>query len=65
MRTGQVIGSTDRTASTAISRPVHYKDVMATLFNRVGIDARNTTFNDPQGRPQYLLDAGEPIPELV
>lgn len=65
MRTGQVIGSTDRTASTAISRPVHYKDVMATLFDRIGIDARNTTIDDPQGRPQYLLDEGEPMPELI
>jgi hypothetical protein len=65
MRTGQVIGSTDRTAGTAISRPVHYKDVFATLFNRLGIDARNTTINDPQGRPQYLLDEGEPMAEVV
>jgi len=65
MKTGQVIGSTDRTASSAISRPVHYKDVMATLFNRLGIDARNTTISDPQGRPQYLLDEGEPMPEVV
>ncbi|MGZ0163157.1 MAG: DUF1501 domain-containing protein [Planctomycetales bacterium] len=65
MRTGQVIGSTDRTAGTAISRPVHYKDVFATLFDRIGIDARNTTINDPQGRPQYLLDEGAPLAEVV
>jgi hypothetical protein len=65
MRTGQVIGATDRTASSAVSRPVHYKDVIATLFNRLGIDARNTTIIDPQGRPQYLLDEGEPMPEVV
>ena len=65
MRTGQVIGATDRTASSAVSRPVHYKDVMATLFNRLGIDARNTTIIDPQGRPQYLLDEGEPMPEVI
>jgi hypothetical protein len=44
---------------------VHYKDVFATLFNRLGIDARNTTINDPQGRPQYLLDEGEPMAEVV
>jgi uncharacterized protein (DUF1501 family) len=65
MRTGQVIGSTDRTAGTAISRPVHYKDVFATLFNRIGIDARNTTIVDPQGRPQYLLDEGELMSEVI
>jgi len=65
MRTGQVIGSTDRTAGTAIARPVRYKDIFATLFNRLGIDARNTTISDPQGRPQYLLDEGEPMAEVV
>jgi hypothetical protein len=64
-QSGQVIGSTDRTASTVASRPVHYKDIFATVFNHLGIDACNTTIIDPQGRPQYLLDAGEPLPELV
>jgi len=65
LQTGQVIGATDRTASTVISRPVHYQDIFATVFHNLGIDARTTTIVDPQGRPQYLLDAGEPLPELV
>lgn len=65
LKTGQVIGATDRTAGSVIARPVHYKDVMATLFDRVGIDARNTTINDPQGRPQYLLDEGQPLIEVI
>ena len=65
MPSGQIIGATDRTASTVVSRPVHYKDVFATIFQNLGIDARNTTITDPQGRPQYLLDGGEPLPELV
>lgn len=64
MRTGQVIGETDRTAGSAISRPVHYKDIFATLYKNLGIDARNVTILDPQGRPQYLLDEGEPLPEV-
>jgi uncharacterized protein (DUF1501 family) len=65
MRTGQVIGATDRTASTAVSRPVDYQDVFATLYHNLGIDARRTTILDPTGRPQYLLDAGEPIAEVA
>jgi uncharacterized protein (DUF1501 family) len=65
MRTGQVIGSTDRTAGSATSRPVHYKDVFATLYRNLGIDAKRTTIVDPSGRPRYLLDAGEVIHELV
>lgn len=65
MKTGQVIGATDRTASSATSRPVHYQDVMATLYHRLGIDPSRTTMIDPTGRPQYLLDRGQPIEELV
>lgn len=64
MRAGQVIGSTDRTGSAATSRPVTYKDVFATLYHNLGIDARRTTIIDPQGRPQHLLDEGEFISEL-
>ncbi len=64
LRTGQVIGSTDRTASEVRSRPVHYKDVFATLYRTLGIDASQTTLIDPSGRPQYLLDEGKPISEV-
>jgi len=39
--------------------------VCATLYHQLGIDARRTTLTDPQGRPQYLLDEGEPLSELV
>ncbi|MCA9052959.1 MAG: DUF1501 domain-containing protein [Planctomycetaceae bacterium] len=65
LRTGCVIGETDREAAAAIARPVHYKDVFATLYHTLGIDARQVTLTDPQGRPQYLLDDGAPLPELV
>ena len=65
MQVGQVIGATDRTAGAAVSRPVHYKDVFATLYQNLGIDARQITIVDPRGRPHYLLDEGEPIRELV
>ena len=65
MRTGQVIGATDRTASAVKERPVHYKDVFATLYHNLGIDPHAVTIEDPHGRPQYLLDAGTRIPELV
>lgn len=65
MSTGQVIGATDRTAGTAIERPVHYKDVAATLFHNLGIDSLRTTINDTRGRPQYLIDDGQPIAEVI
>ncbi len=65
MRTGQVIGETDRYAGAAISRPVHYQDVFATLYQNLGINARSVTITDPTGRPQYLLDHGEVIREVA
>lgn len=65
LRMGRVIGATDRTASAVTERPVTYKDVFATLYRSLGIDALQTTILDPRGRPQYLLDAGEPIRELI
>ncbi len=65
IRAGQVIGSTDRTASTVVSRPVSYKDVFATLYHNLGIDPHRVTLNDPTGRPQYLLDEGRALEELV
>jgi hypothetical protein len=48
-----------------VSRPVHYQDVIATLYQHLGIDARGTTLNDTTGRPQYLVDLGQPIAELI
>ena len=49
----------------AIERPVHYQDVIATLYHNLGIDGRKTTVIDPTGRPQYLVDTGQPIRELI
>ncbi|MGE5193255.1 MAG: DUF1501 domain-containing protein [Deltaproteobacteria bacterium] len=65
LRTGQVIGQTDRTASAAVARPVHYKDVMATLYHNLGIDLADARLTDPTGRPQMLLDAGQPLREVI
>lgn len=65
MRTGQVIGSTDRLGESVASRPVHYKDIFATLYHNLGLDARTLTVTDPTGRPQFLLDEGTPIKEII
>ena len=65
IRGGQVIGSTNRLGDDVASRPVHYKDIFATLYHNLGIDARTVTVIDPQGRPQFLLDEGSVMRELV
>ncbi len=64
MRTGQVVGSSDRYAAEAVN-PVHIHQIHATLYHNLGIDPRSTQFVDPAGRPQYLLDMRDPIKELV
>ena len=60
-----MIGATDRTGSDVVSRPVTYKDVFATIYHHLGIEAHRTAIMDPQGRPQHILDQGEVIRELV
>lgn len=56
MRTGQVIGSTNRLGEHAATRPVTFKEVFATLYHNIGINPETTTINDPSGRPQHLID---------
>jgi len=66
MRTGQVIGATDRLGGEAVDRPVTFGEVFATLYHNLGIDVKTTTVNDLHGRPQYLVENhAAPIRELV
>ncbi|MGE0756752.1 MAG: DUF1501 domain-containing protein [Pirellulaceae bacterium] len=65
MRMGQVIGSTNRLGEVPQDRPVHYQEVFATLYHRLGIDVGNATIPDQAGRPQYLVDHRMPIRELI
>ncbi|AWM38812.1 hypothetical protein GobsT_29810 [Gemmata obscuriglobus] len=64
MKTGQVIGSTDRTGSNAKERPVGFGDIFATLYHNLGLNSETTTILDPTGRPQHLAE-GKALPELV
>ncbi len=66
MRTGQVIGATDRLGGEATARPVRFGEVFATLYHNLGIDVKTAQLTDLQGRPQYLLDGQvDPIRELI
>jgi len=66
MKTGQVIGATDRQAGEPTDRPVQFGEVFATLYHNLGIDTAKVTFPDLAGRPQYLVDNNaQPIRELV
>jgi hypothetical protein len=65
MQTGQFVGSTNRLGEVPEDRPVHYRDVFATLYHNLGIDSRNMTLTDLRGRPHYLIDSRHPIEELI
>lgn len=66
MKLGQAIGSTDKIAGEAASRPVTFGELYATLFHNLGIDAATVTIPDLDGRPQHLVESDvRPLPELV
>jgi hypothetical protein len=62
---GQVLGSTTRWGEQPKTRPVHFRDVFATLYERLGIDVATTQFTDLAGRPHYLVGDHRPLPELI
>ncbi|MEO6788489.1 MAG: DUF1501 domain-containing protein [Chthoniobacteraceae bacterium] len=64
-KTGQVIGATDRLGGEPTERPVHFGEVFATLYQWLGIDLNTATLPDLSGRPQYLVDGFQPMPELI
>ena len=57
--------SGDKLGAYAASRPVHYQDVLATIYHRLGIDP-HTFVNDLTDRPISLLPSqATPIRELL
>lgn len=65
MRSGQVIGSTNAFGEMPDERPIHYRDVFATLYHNVGLNLETTPIYDSQNRPHFLLADHKPIRELV
>jgi hypothetical protein len=64
IKTGQVVGETDRTASKPTTRPYGPWDVAATIYQLLGVNYRGFTY-DYQDRPRPILEQGEPIEELI
>jgi len=63
IKTGQVIGATDRKGEEVIGQPIRMQNVMASLYKTLGINPA-TTFPDFNGRPQFLLDDRNPVAGL-
>jgi hypothetical protein len=65
LRCGQVLGSTTRWGEEPRTRPIHFRDIFATLYQRLGIDVATTQLPDLTGRPQYLVGEHRPVAELL
>lgn len=65
MTMGQVIGSTDKIGAYAAERPIHYRDVLSTIYHNLGIDSSNY-IRDAAERPVRILpEEARPIREIV
>lgn len=66
MRTGQVIGASNRLAEHATQRPITHEQIFATLYRNLGINLNDVREFDPNGRPQYPVEpTTEAVRELV
>ena len=65
MNHGQVIGGTNPLGETPVDRPVHLQHIFHTVYHWLGIDANTMTLEDPNGRPQYLVENRELISKLI
>lgn len=64
IRTGQVIGATDRRGAFPVSRPTHPNDILATVYHLLGFDPHQTTIPDRTDRPMRLTE-GDIVRELL
>jgi hypothetical protein len=65
LKMGQAVGESSAKAEVPKSTPIQPKDLMATIFHVLGIELEQQ-FQDPSGRPQYLVPEGaKPIAALV
>lgn len=65
IKTGGVIGATDKHGEDVVSRRCSPGDFLATIYRHLGIDAGQITIPDFSGRPNLILPTGAPISELA
>jgi uncharacterized protein (DUF1501 family) len=64
VRGGRVVGESDAKGAFPKSNPKTPQDVLATLYDYLGIDTEATYLNNA-GRPMAVLPSGAPIRELM
>ena len=63
LKKGIVLGNSDARAEFPKERPVSPQDVLATMYDKLGID-RTKSFKNEAERPVEILNYGTPIPEI-
>jgi hypothetical protein len=64
MPTGQLLGSTDRLGAYATQNPIHYRNILATVYHNMGINP-HTIVRDVFDRPTTILpEDARPVREL-
>ncbi len=64
LKTGQVVGATDKQGGSVTDRPITPADMAATILTTLGIDP-HTILHTPIGRPIELASGGQAIEELL
>ena len=64
LKRGVVMGESDARAEFPKERPVSPQDVLATMYEKLGID-RSKSFKNEAERPVEILNYGQPIAEIV
>lgn len=64
LKSGMVLGRTDRNGVAPVDRPVTPAEICATVFTLLGIDPESR-FQSPDGRPISLVDRASPISEIM
>ena len=59
-----IVGSSNRKGEVPADTPYRPESILAMMYRHLGIDA-SMTFNDPTGRPRYLLEERELIQEIL
>ena len=64
IRGGSVYGASDQQAAYIKDKPVHIRDIVATIYYCLGIDPEMAVY-DRAGRPIPIAHGGEPIAEIL
>lgn len=64
LKRGVTLGSSTRAGDEPLDRPIHFNDVLATIYHQLGVPT-NAEMHDALGRPFPVLANGSPIRELL